>query len=77
VHGAGQDPGHMSTPFIVQPGEGRLLDLGNLFSLAAMVGFFEELAEAEAKGTPTPELLAEISERNHMGIVGPVPDSYL
>lgn len=49
----------------------------NLFSPAAMVRFFEELAEAEAKGSPTPELLAEISERNHMGIVGPVPDTYL
>ena len=49
----------------------------NLFSPAAMVGFFVELAEAEAKGTATPELLSEISDRNHMGIVGPVPDTYL
>lgn len=49
----------------------------NLFSPAAMVGFFEELAEAEANGTATPERLGEISERNHMGIVGPVPESYL
>ena len=49
----------------------------NLFSPAAMVGFFEELAQAEAKGTATPEVLGEISERNHMGIVGPVPDTYL
>lgn len=49
----------------------------NLFSPAAMVGFFEALAEAEASGTATPELLAEISERHHMGIVGPVPDTYL
>lgn len=49
----------------------------NLFSPAAMVGFFEELAEAEAKGPATPQVLGEISERNHMGIVGPVPDTYL
>jgi hypothetical protein len=42
-----------------------------------MVNFFEELAEAEADGTATPDRLAEISERNHMGIVGPVPDTYL
>jgi quercetin dioxygenase-like cupin family protein len=49
----------------------------NLFSPAAMVGFFEGLAEAEANGTATPELLSEISERNHMGIVGPVPDTYV
>jgi hypothetical protein len=38
-----------------------------------MVGFFEELAEAEANGTATPERLAEISATNHMEIVGPVP----
>jgi hypothetical protein len=37
----------------------------NIFSSAAMVGFFEGLAEAEAKGMATPERLAEISERNH------------
>ncbi len=49
----------------------------NLFSPAAMVGFFEELAEAEANGTATPELLDEICERNHMGVVGPVPETYL
>jgi quercetin dioxygenase-like cupin family protein len=49
----------------------------NLFSPAAMVGFFEQLAEAEANGTATPELLDEISERNHMEIVGPVPEIYL
>jgi hypothetical protein len=42
-----------------------------------MVGFFEQLAEAEANGTVTPDRLSEISERNHMGIVGPVPDAYL
>ena len=47
------------------------------FSPAAMVGFFEELAEAESKGTATPELLSHISERNGMGIIGPVPDTYL
>ncbi len=49
----------------------------NLFSPAAMVGFFEELADAEANGMATPELLSEIAERSQMEIVGPVPDSYL
>jgi mannose-6-phosphate isomerase-like protein (cupin superfamily) len=49
----------------------------NIFSPAAMVGFFEELADAEANGTATPELLSHISERYGMGIVGPVPESYL
>lgn len=163
--GAGQNADRMSTPFIVRPGEGRLLDLGNfeavvladapatsgaftvlqtqgeptdfgppmhvhrdaaeafyvldgtylmyvdrrqdlcppgsfvyvpphvahtfkvvsqqpgtklnIFSPSAMVGFFEELAEAEANGTATPELLSHISERYEMGMVGPVPDTYL
>jgi hypothetical protein len=42
-----------------------------------MTGFFEELSAAEVGGTATPELLAEISERNHMEIVGPVPELYL
>ena len=49
----------------------------NIFSPAAMVGFFEELADAEANGTATPEALSQISERHDMGIVGPVPASYL
>lgn len=163
--GFGQDAGGMSEPFVVRPGEGRLLDLGNfeavvladspatsgaftvlqtqreppdfgppmhvhrdaaeafyvlegtylmfvedrqepcppgtfvyvppnvqhtfkvvsqepgkklnIFSPAAMVGFFEELAEAEANGIATPELLSHISERYEMGIVGPVPETYL
>jgi quercetin dioxygenase-like cupin family protein len=68
-------PSNVAHTFIVVSDEpGKKL---NLFSPAAMVGFFEELADAEANGTPTPELLSEISERNHMGIVGPVPDAYL
>ncbi len=49
----------------------------NLFTPAAMVGFFEELADAEAVGQPTPELLDAIAVRHHMDVLGPVPDSYL
>lgn len=49
----------------------------NLFTPAGMVGFFEELAAAEAAGTATPSLLDEIANRNHMEVLGPVPDSYL
>ncbi len=49
----------------------------NLFSPAGMVGFFEDLAEAEAAGTATPGLLDRIAVRHHMEIVGPVPDTYL
>jgi mannose-6-phosphate isomerase-like protein (cupin superfamily) len=68
-------PANVAHTFVVvseQPGK-KL----NLFCPAAMVGFFEQLAEAESNGTPTPEHLQEISEANHMGIVGPVPDTYL
>lgn len=49
----------------------------NIFAPAGMVGFFEELAAAEAAGTATPELLGEIAERAHMEVAGPVPESYL
>jgi mannose-6-phosphate isomerase-like protein (cupin superfamily) len=49
----------------------------NLFSPSAMVGFFEDLAAAESAGTATPELLDAIADRNHMDVIGPVPDTYL
>lgn len=49
----------------------------NLFAPAAMVGFFEELADAEAVGEVTPERLDEIALHHHMEVVGPVPDTYL
>lgn len=59
---------------VVSEGPGRKL---NLFAPAAMVGFFEELAAAEASGSATPEVLDEIATRNHMDVLGPVPDTYL
>lgn len=59
---------------VVSSGPGKKL---NLFSPAAMVGFFEELSAAEADNRATPELLDIIAARNHMEVVGPVPDSYL
>ncbi len=49
----------------------------NLFSPAAMTGFFEELAAVEAEGGATPELMNTIADRNAMEVVGPVPESYL
>ncbi|MET1057981.1 MAG: hypothetical protein ABWX84_00155 [Nocardioides sp.] len=42
-----------------------------------MVGFFEELAAAEAAGDPTPAASDEIAARNHMDVLGPVPESFL
>jgi hypothetical protein len=59
---------------VVSAGFGKKI---NLFTPAAMVGFFEALAAAEAAGTATPSLLDEISARNDMEVLGPVPDSYL
>lgn len=59
---------------VASPGPGKKL---NLFTPAAMVGFFEELAAAEAAGTVSPALLDEIATRNQMDVLGPVPDSYL
>jgi mannose-6-phosphate isomerase-like protein (cupin superfamily) len=59
---------------VVSAGSGKKL---MIFSPAAMVGFFEELAEAKYAGTATVELLDAIAARHHMDVVGPVPDSYL
>jgi mannose-6-phosphate isomerase-like protein (cupin superfamily) len=59
---------------VTSPGPGKKL---NLFSPAAMVGFFEDLAAAEAAGTATPELLDRIAGRHDMEVLGPVPESYL
>ncbi len=59
---------------VVSTGPGRKL---NLFAPAAMVGFFEELAAAEAAGNATPAELDRIAAHNQMEVVGPVPDSYL
>lgn len=49
----------------------------NLFTPAAMQGFFEELAAAGAAGAVSTEGLEAISRRHHMEVVGPVPDTYL
>lgn len=59
---------------VVSPGPGKKL---NLFSPAAMTQFFEELADAEATGSATPELLDEIAARSQMDVLGPVPETYL
>jgi mannose-6-phosphate isomerase-like protein (cupin superfamily) len=59
---------------VVSPGPGKKL---NLFVPGAMVGFFEELAVAEAAGQATPEVLDEIARRNQMEVLGPIPETYL
>lgn len=68
-------PQHAPHTFkLVSDGYGRKL---NIFSPAAMVGFFEQLSDAESRGEATVELLGQIAERHEMEIVGPVPDTYL
>ena len=59
---------------VISDGPGTKL---NLFAPAAMQGFFEELALAEAAGTVSPQDLDAISDRHQMQIMGPVPDTYL
>ena len=49
----------------------------NLFAPGAMVGFFEDLALAESEGRATPEELERIAEAHGMGVLGPVPETYL
>jgi quercetin dioxygenase-like cupin family protein len=48
----------------------------NLYTPAAMVGYFEELSAATARGEVDPEDLSEIAERYGMEVVGPVPEGY-
>jgi mannose-6-phosphate isomerase-like protein (cupin superfamily) len=59
---------------VVSAGPGKKL---NLFSPAAMIGFFEELAAAEAAGAATPELLDAIAAKYNMQVLGSVPETYL
>lgn len=59
---------------VASAGPGKKL---NLFSPAAMAGFFEDLAEAEAAGIATPSELDKIAAKHHMEVLGPVPDTYL
>lgn len=69
-----RDLRHLAGLKVVSAGPGKKL---NLFSPAAMTEFFEELADAEATGSATPELLDEIAARCRMDVLGPVPGTYL
>ena len=48
-----------------------------LFSPAAMVGYFDELAAAFASPGTAPANLDQIADRHGMEITGPVPEGYL
>ncbi len=48
----------------------------NLYVPQAMVGYFDELAEAIGSGTVDDEYLGAIARRYGMEVLGPVPESY-
>jgi mannose-6-phosphate isomerase-like protein (cupin superfamily) len=49
----------------------------NLYTPAAMVGYFDELSAAIARGDADPERLDTIALDHGMEVVGPVPEEYL
>ena len=49
----------------------------NLYTPAAMVGYFDELADAVKAGDGDPDALSEIALRYAMEVIGPVPDGYV
>ena len=48
----------------------------NIYTPAAMVGYFDELSAA-IRGAATADELAAIADKHGMEVVGPVPDTYL
>ena len=48
----------------------------NLYSPAAMVGYFEELSEAMKQGAVDPAVRSEIAIRYSMDVLGEVPEGY-
>ena len=49
----------------------------NLYTPAAMVGYFDELSAALAADRADPDTLAAIADRHGMDVVGDVPEGYL
>ncbi|TFG69079.1 MAG: cupin domain-containing protein [Thermomicrobiales bacterium] len=49
----------------------------NLYSPAAMVGYFDQLSAAIKRGDADPDRLDEIAKRHGMDVIGPVPEGYL
>ena len=48
----------------------------NLYTPAAMVGYFDELSEATKMGRVDPAVLGEIALTYSMEVLGPVPEGY-
>ncbi len=49
----------------------------NLYTPAAMVGYFDQLSAAITGGNADPLRLDEIARRHGMEVIGPVPEGYL
>ena len=49
----------------------------NIYTPAAMVGYFDELAAAVARNEMDDVTLAEIARRYGMEVIGPVPEGYV
>ena len=49
----------------------------NIYAPAAMVGYFDELAAAIARGEMDDDTLGEIARRYGMEVTGPVPEGYV
>jgi len=49
----------------------------NLYTPAAMVGYFDDLSDAMQQGETDPGVVAEIARRHSMEVVGPVPEGYM
>jgi mannose-6-phosphate isomerase-like protein (cupin superfamily) len=49
----------------------------NLYTPAAMVGYFDQLSEALVAGDADPSALDAIARRYGMEVIGPVPEGYL
>src|ERR1700687_1581165 len=49
----------------------------NLYTPAAMVGYFDELSDASRKGIVEPGELSDIATRHAMEVLGPVPEGYM
>jgi mannose-6-phosphate isomerase-like protein (cupin superfamily) len=49
----------------------------NLYMPAAMIGYFDELSAAIAKGAADADTFAQIADRYGVDVIGPVPEGYL
>jgi mannose-6-phosphate isomerase-like protein (cupin superfamily) len=67
-------PAGMPHTFRGGPGAGRKL---NFYFPAAMVGYFDDLSAAVARGEADESTLAAIAAKHSMEVIGPVPEGYV